>query len=475
MRLFEILILLGLTLALTAPLWPPRYRRRAALGASLAAVIFTLTHLIVEHYRWQMVPAYVLTAILFLLALRNRSRPLADQPRRAWRLLGGMILQLAVLLLCAAPPILFPVPRLPVPGGPYQIGTVSYDLTDTSRIDIYASAPNTPRELMIQIWYPATPASNAKTSPWMSRLDVAGPAIAKFLRLPPFILDHANLIVTNSYPEAPLADAVTRYPIVIYSHGWNGFRTINTNQMEALASHGFIAVAVDHTYGAMVTVFSDGRVALNNPAALPEDAPADVYQRASETLEGVYAADLQFVMDTLARLDVGEIDTRFAGRLDLERIGLFGHSTGGGAVVLACNADPRCKAGLGMDAWVVPVPDTVITQGLTQPFLFMRSEVWASAKNQAKLETLYSAHLANASYRLTILGTKHYDFTMLPLLTPLAPALKLKGPLNGVRGMQIITDYLVAFFEHYLQGEAAPLLDGPSVAYPEVQFEKQIR
>lgn len=44
--------------------------------------------------------------------------------------------------------------------------------------------------------------------------------------------------------------------------------------------------------GALVTVLADGRVALNNPAALPDDAPDDVYQHASEQLEATYAADV---------------------------------------------------------------------------------------------------------------------------------------------------------------------------------------
>ncbi|KPV48706.1 hypothetical protein SE17_36620, partial [Kouleothrix aurantiaca] len=76
-------------------------------------------------------------------------------------------------------------------------------------------------------------------------------------------------------------------------------------------------------------------------------------------------------------------------------------------------------------------------------------------------------------YRMTIRGTKHYDFTMLPLLSPLAPALGLKGPLNGERTIQIITSYLLAFFDHHLKAMPAPLLDGPSTEYPEVTFERK--
>jgi hypothetical protein len=139
--------------------------------------------------------------------------------------------------------------------------------------------------------------------------------------------------------------------------------------------------------------------------------------------------------------------------------------------VLACSLDVRCKAGLGMDAWVVPIPKRVVPNPLTQPFLFMRSEVWATKENDARLDELYS-ELKSSGYRMTIRGTQHYDFTLLPLLTPLAPALKLKGPLDGQRAMQIITEYMLVFFDKHLKNQTVPLLDGGSSAYPEVIFEK---
>jgi len=444
---------------------------RALAWLAPLACVTAVAQLVVERYRWQMVPLYLLTVVLLALALpRLLGRAPADAPRRRARDWAAGVLGAVVLVVAGAPPVLFPVPVLPAPGGPYAIGTVTFQWTDPSRPEIYTADPNDVRTIMVQIWYPATPAPGAQPGPWMDRLDVAGPTIARYLGLPSFFLDHAGLVKTNSYPNAALNPSQAPYPVVIYSHGWNGFRTVNLNQSEALASHGYIAVAVDHTYGAMLTVFSDGRVALNNPAALPPETPADAYQAGIQALEATYAADLRFVIDQLALVNSGAIPSPLAGRLDLTRVGLYGHSTGGGAVVLACNVDKRCKAGLGMDAWLEPVPQAVLAQPLTQPFLFMRSQAWATAENDARLATLYEGAQAGV-VRLTIVGTKHYDFVLLPLLTPLAPALGLKGPINGQRGMAIITNYLVAFFDHALKGQDRPLLDGPSTSYPEVTFE----
>lgn len=458
MRLIEILILVTDGLIF---LWPALTARRPRWVAYLPALASALValHLLVEKYRWQMIPAYALTVLLFLLGLRP---PAAPRPRR-WTTFAGSALGVLLVLLLALPGVLFPVPVLPTPSGPYRVGTFSLPLTDAAREEIYTDAPNDKRELMMQVWYPATPAPNAPLAPWMERLDAALPAMANYIHLPPFMLSHVGLIRTHAYLNAPLASDPATFPLLVYSHGWNGFRTVHDNLMEELASHGYVVAALDHTYGAMVTVFADGRVAFNNPAALPDGS--DV---AGQILEATYAADVRFALDSLEALNT----ERFAGRLDFSRVGLLGHSTGGGAVVQACALDARCQAGLGMDAWLSPVPPAIIGAGLSQPFMFMRSEVWASEKNDALLNQLLETS-TNARYRLTLAGTRHYDFSVLPLLTPLAPALKLKGPLPAERVLGITSAYVLAFFDEHLKGAASPLLSGPAALYPEVMFEKR--
>lgn len=470
MRPLEIALLgaLGVTLAAWWTGWRPPWLRTwpAAALALLAA------HLALEGYRWQMVPAYALAGLAALTALAGRwaRRERAAAPGH-WRRWAGGLAGGVAFTLVAAPLLAFPVPRLPDPGGPYPLGTVSFHWTDAGRLEAYTSDPADQREIMVQFWYPAEPAPGAEPAPWMERLDVAGPAIARYLRLPDFILDHTGLIRTHAYPEAPLAAAEPRYPVILYSHGWNGFRTTNLDEVEALASRGYVVVTIDHTYGAMLTVFPGGRVVLNQPDALPaDDIPEAEAQPLREQLVGTYAGDLRFVLDQLERLDRGAVEGPFAGRLDLERVGLFGHSTGGGAVALACSQDPRCRAGVGLDAWLVPVPEAALDAGLAQPFLFLWSEVWSSARNDERFARLIP-QLRGDFRSVTIRGTRHYDFTLLPLLSPLAPALGLKGPLAGARVMQIVDDYLTAFFDQALKGRPTPLWVGPAAGYPEVVYE----
>ena len=466
MRLFEILILVLNLIALLVLILPIRPRPGWFRFLPSVIVAILLVHWVVERYRWQMAPAYLLTGALFLLTLPGLLKGTERPPgNRGLAILGG---GLAVLgwAIAAALPILLPVPQLPEPPGPEAVGSVVYDWIDPARAESYSADPSDKRELVVQIWYPTQPPPGAQTVPLIDHWDVAGPAIAQFLGLPSFAVDHFSLVRTHTYAETPIKTAGAPYPVVIYSHGYLSYHTASFNQMEALASSGYIVVAIDHTYSAMFTVFSDGRAVLNTPSVLP---PGD--QRARETLEATHAADIRFVMDQLEALNSGALDKRFAGQFNLQRVGLVGISTGGGAIVWVCDLDPRCQAGIAMDGWFEPLPETVISEPLQQPFMFMQSEtrMW-KGDNQARLEALYQEAGADA-YHLKLAGVLHQDFGDYPLVTPLSGLLAERGSLDGERTVQIVAAYLLAFFDKYLKAQPAPLLNGPSPDYREVQIE----
>jgi predicted dienelactone hydrolase len=457
-----------LALALLAVIWIPGLRKRHVLGVVLvgASGLCLVVHLFIEGYRWQMLPVYATVmglAVTYLRARRNEEKRFRH---------AGLILAPAGLILGAALLLLLPVPRFPRPDGPYSIGTVTYHWIDSSRKETYGDAPGGPRELMVQVWYPAEP-SGGRPERWLAGGVTASRAMAAWRRFPRFLIDQTTLAYTRAYAGAPISDHEDVYPVIVYVHGWGGFRNINPDQIEALVSHGYVVVSADHTYGALLTVFPDGRVAPYDPRALSGDEGKEDDQQASEILVQTYAADARFVLDQLAQLNTTDPDGRFTGRLDVERVGFFGHSTGGGTVVQVCAEDPRCQAVLGMDAWVEPVADDIIEQSLTQPLLLMNSEAWSNdTENYTRQRQLYDA-VRNTAYFMTIAGTTHYDFVAVPAISPLAPLLGVKGPLPARRVMEINDTYLVAFFDKHLRGEAVGLLDGPSPAYSEVQFEKR--
>jgi hypothetical protein len=164
-------------------------------------------------------------------------------------------------------------------------------------------------------------------------------------------------------------------------------------------------------------------------------------------------------------------DSPFYTLLDLSRVGVYGHSTGGGAAIEFCGTDLRCKAVLGMDPFMRPVSRAVIENGPSQPSFFMFSQRWAddlgSRNNQ--LFRKFIPNVKQSAGVITINGTAHYDFTDIPLLSPLAPWLGLKGPINGELVVTIVNDYLLSFFDMTLKGGATNLFDGQNTTYSEVR------
>jgi predicted dienelactone hydrolase len=376
-----------------------------------------------------------------------------------------------VLAAAIALPVLLPVPSVPPPTGPYAVGTVTLELADDARAEIYADGAGGPRRFLVQIWYPALAERSGRPAPWMENARIVAPAIAKWLYLPSFFLDHLELAHTSSYLDAPVDPSEAPYPLLVFSHGWGGFRAQNTFQMQELASHGYVVVGVEHTYGAVVTVFPDGRAVYNNPEALPDGVPEAEYDAAARRLVQQWIGDMAFVLDTLEAWNRMDPLGRFTGLLDGARVGVLGHSTGGGAAVEFCAKDVRCDAGLGMDVWMTPVSEATLNGGVQQPFLFLFSEMWPTAKNQALFDRL-RRQSNPADLAATILGTDHYDFSDLPALSPLAPQLGLKGPIPGVRVQRIINAYSLAFFDQALKDTPAMLMASPSPAYPEVRFDR---
>lgn len=428
------------------------------------ALLTNLLHFAFEGYRWQMIPLYVLTPLLALSSL-IKLHSAGD-----WKPIASYSTILLVAIGTALPAIL-PVPRIPTPSGPYPIGTSILELTDDSRAEIY-SGKDEPRRFMIQIWYPADVKAGDERAPWMADAEIYTPSIATYIDLQPYFLDHLALVEIPAYKNAAVASANEPFPIILFSHGWNGFNAQNTGQALELASRGFIVIGTQHTYGAVTTVFPDGTVAPNNPAALPANSDDPNYEEVARVLVKQWAEDMSFLLDQLSRWNEAG-DNPFAGKLDLTRVGAYGHSTGGGGVIQFCGTDPRCKAVLCMDPFMRPVSAEVIAGGVAQPSFYMFSEGWYEITN-SKNNKLFNQFYPNVrdSYGVVgIAGTKHFDFSDLPLLSPIAPQLGLKGPLNGARVTEIVTAYLVEFFEATLQYKTSNLF-GNSSPFDEVKYLK---
>jgi predicted dienelactone hydrolase len=367
--------------------------------------------------------------------------------------------------------------ELPAPTGSFAVARTMFHWTDAARTDTLAPAAGQKRELIVWIWYPATPKTTTppaeyQTAPWRNAgAREQGTLMTKF-----FTRDLA-LVRSHSFVDAEVSPAQRTYPVVIMKSGIGALATDYSTLAEDLASHGFVVVGSDSPYSTFVVVFPDGRIAKRTPAGNPpEDLAEQARRRVASELVKVWSADTRFELDQLQRLNSHDSSGKFSDRLDLGSVGIFGHSFGGATAAQVCHEDARCKAGIDMDGNPF---GSVIEEGLTQPFIFLLSD-HSGEKVEDTREILRNIHSICESDKggcriATIRGFRHFNFSDQALLKDhyMGRAIGLLGPVGERRGLAIAAAFVDAFFEMHLKNEPRQLLTNLVKEYPEIQFDSK--
>nr|BEK70257.1 lipase [Kitasatospora purpeofusca] len=345
-------------------------------------------------------------------------------------------------------------PRVPATSTHRPVGTTSARLVDRDRPDPWR--PDTPsRELMVTFWYPTDSVRGAH-APYLSP-------------------ELSTALYGGTEPAGVRTGAVDgarpspgRHPLVLLSPGFGLSRTTLTALGEELAARGYAVAAVDHTYETLVE-FPGGRI---EPCLVcgREGTDPDFGATASRAR----AADLRFVIDRL---------TSPGGRgpvrgltVDPGRIAAVGHSLGGAAALEAMAEDRRIRAAANLDGsvWIPPT-------GLrSRPVLLFSAQLGGSPGATGNWEDTWK-RLTGPRYWVDLPTAGHLSFSdehwVVDALgsrdqLPADSGPDLFGSVRGDRALAATRAYLGAFLDRHLLGRAAPLLDRPSRAFPEVRFAK---
>jgi dienelactone hydrolase len=333
---------------------------------------------------------------------------------------------------------------LPTPTGPHQVGVTSRQWVDTSRGEIYTADPDDNKVVTVWIWYPADVEEGAEPAPYIENPDsfwAVGDMAGNLGTTRAEVTDYITTLHVSAYQDAPVAAATAQYPVIVYFDPLSGLPINQGVQVQDLASHGYVVVSILHAYGFDV-YFAD--------QLYVGDA------KFSYSFVEWMANALPDVSFTVDQLEILNSEEQFAQRLDLENIGLSGYSLGGSIVAMATAEDERIKATISQDG----LPPSFDYSRIKQPYmLFQAEEDFADEFTQFGGPTylVASDHLVHTSFGDYFFWPHHLDL----------PA----EIVDGARGTQIIDAYVIAFFDRYLKGEEAPLLDGPSPDYPEVEIE----
>lgn len=480
MRLFEIVLIFINFFTLGWLLFSKKNANKIPCILFGISFVITLIQLIAEGYRIQMLPTYICLLLNVLIFFRK-----GRKPGKTWKLVLGSIFSLLFLITAVAFPVLLPVFSLEKPTGPYQVGTITYDWTDENRLEEATKDPNDKRELMVQVWYPSEKSDSLKRAPYIKDLPEVAKGLEKQSGIPSLLFSHLKYVKSHSYVNAKISVKQQKYPLLIFSHGFGLLRNINTFEVEELASHGYIVVGIDHSYDSAATVFSNGRVAkytYKNEEMLKAD-----FIDFMDSHNKVWVKDVQFVLDKIEEINKKDPLNIFSGRIDLTKIGMFGHSYGGATAGQIIMKDSRIKAGINMDGDFVGTP--ISEKGLEKPFMMMDAEVTMNNRlnfdkyltkcgvsgdsrkrfieQNAKMCNVRSNAIANGGYSLLINKIIHLSYTDLSLFTPL-----LAIDYNPHDVHKIINDFTLTFFNKYLLGDSSASLENTAKKYKNVELKQ---
>jgi dienelactone hydrolase len=365
---------------------------------------------------------------------------------------------------------------LPTPTGPLAVGRMVYDWTDDLTLDALAPVEGTKRELLVWVWYPAAAPATTRDDylPAALRMVVErdrGTLNSKFLTR------DLSKVHAHSLRNAEVSPQERSYSVVIMRAGsslevWN-YSTL----AEDLASHGYVVVGIDAPYRTFEVVFPDGRVMRRTAENNPELVSGDELTHRANKLLTVWTADIAFVLDRLDRLNASDPSGRFTGRLDMTRVGVFGHSFGGAQAAQFCSQDSRCKAGIDIDG---SLHGSVVQTGIHRPFMFLGSGHGDFSSDeevrqiQADMQSVYERLPADGRLRISIRGANHFTFTddgALLKTNVMRGVFHLLGKLDidGRRQLEVTAYCVHTFFDAYLKGRTVSPRNFASPLYPEIQ------
>ena len=469
MRPFEILLILAVIAAAAAALTTRIAARWPAL-LTLLSIFFCALHVVREGTHWQMIPVIIGLILLVVWQLT----PADLRVSRYLAMKNRMAVSIALLSLTSFTMLLLvPMFSLPKPTGPYSVGTRIIYFKDSSRIE-HNGHPGAPRELIVQIWYPAAPSNNH---------------LAAYQRMSETTLatSYRSVLWTNSRIDAPIADNGNPFIVLLFNHGWGGRRTQDIFLTEDLASHGYVVAAIDHSYNAGRVAMPDGRILQDAFGYEPIDAAKRTAAQIVDTWNKELATWVDDEMFVLTAFQNENLDPKsfWYGRLDTNHAGAFGHSFGGAASVQVCSVDTRIRSALNMDGWTF---GDIRHRAADQPIMFIygaasipRPQNLNSkdrvARTEAELDVNDAKRIDSSleqygGYKLYINNTSHRDFTDHSLVSPWRNWTE-SGHIAPARIQTIVRAYVLAFFDQTLRGEKPPLLtSGNSSPFDEVQIKE---
>jgi hypothetical protein len=355
---------------------------------------------------------------------------------------------------------------LPPPTGLYSVGRTSYLVPGPPTV----TAEERPTgDLMVYVWYPAEVTNVRRPAPYLvgwTRARQAIEASVRRLFQDAYCAFEQSRVFSHAVEDAPITKAAQRYPLLIFAHGLGITSFAYAAQLEELASHGYVVAAVEYTPAAPFVVFPDGRVErfqterFNLLTGKPEGLQYEKLQ-----IEGGARAIIAALNGMAKQGRAG----RIAGRIDLTKVGVFGHSLGGMSALRAVQLDQRIRAGVmqdGISPGLISFAADDGRRSTARIGVFLRPIPASQTNNVSQL--LASLPPGTLLATPSSPGFSHMSFSDLLLLRA--------GPSTGaraapLRNLALARAFTRSFFDQALRGAPSGPTALPLQGYPELKIE----
>ena len=443
--------------AATSALWwvTARNRLPAFLNRlSLAALAVAILARVIQGARWQLVVWQLVAVLVATFAGLRMWRP--GNSIKLTRLLGRAAL-VVVMLIGSLALLMDPVPAIPAPTGEFQVGSQVFHWIDPSRAETLTADASDKREVIAQVWYPSDTDEGSPTR-------YVGTGAASLMDgVPNSVFEGYDDIDTHSTDRSAVSTDRDKWPVLLFSPGLSVARQSYTALSVELASRGYVVVAMSHPYDSPASQLRGGDVVSMTDASGAGTKEDQIDLR---------AVDSTFVLDQLHELAEVEPNSALVGHLDLDHVGILGHSFGGATAAQAVASDSRFLAGLNIDGSLFrdDIPE------LDRPFLWLESDGMGGSASDR--DALLDGLRAGGEL-VKIDGSVHMSFSdYAAYFTPLGRQLVGRLPMIGFGSLStdamapMTADVVAAFFGPTLNGATNGDLAEVSRRYPAVKLER---
>ncbi len=249
----------------------------------------------------------------------------------------------------------------------YEVGSVTFSITDDSRKEILGDA-NGGRKIAIRLYYPVRKecVEGLNKACYVSERKLE--AIRKAFHLPKSAMKKNE---ADYYENVPFEKGV-KYPLLLFSHGYNSYIEANTFLCSDIAASGYIVASVGHAYEAVENEYSDGSYDYYDKkinkmmykqgiakALFAQSKIMKLKKSLEETDEAFWRFQTEHTPYIMERVEQWKEDMLYALKSIKERYGDYidftngiaasGHSLGGATAYYLCQTCDEVTCGLNID------------------------------------------------------------------------------------------------------------------------------